>query len=159
MMQDTRNKDMSFIDQNTLPINGSTKYRKTQDGNYIVNRRNGRRLKRHWTDKGYYSMIILDNGRRMQFYHDWKAIPSQSREDAPTDARPIPDYPDYLITEQGGVWRAPAQRNERPRLLAEHERHGRRYVQIKDKNGKRHNKRIDRLVDAVFNVPMWEEDF
>ena len=141
---------METTKKQPIPIEGAYRYELTPDRKYVRNRKTYRLLRRYWTGKGYYSLIRADDGRMRQFYHHWNAVPSQSHEDVPYDAEPIPGYPDYRITDFGAVWRAPTQRKERPRLLATHERHGRDYVQIKDKHTERHNKRVGALVHLVF---------
>lgn len=121
-----------------LPIAGASEYGITADG-WVYNTRTGRRLTRKWYGNRWHTTIRDDGGRACVLDHARRSVLPSSVD----DVRPIPDYPKYSITPYGAVYRD-------GRLLADHERHGRRYVRLMNKFGRRHNKRVDTLVAAVW---------
>lgn len=70
----------------------------------------------------------------------------------PDEIRVIPDFINYGITHYGAVWRltSPLDRMVRPKILDDHVRRRRRYVVLRDKFGKKHPKRVDKLLEQVW---------
>lgn len=134
--------------QNQLtPIAGAADYALSDSG-YVYNLKTSRRLTRTWRAGEWHSCIRNDEGRTVHVRHSFPDV--RASTGLPDDAKCHPMMPDYWITPFGAVYRCGGKRYFRPRLLAEHERHGKRYVQLRSPNGKRRPYRVANLVADVW---------
>jgi len=133
------------------PISGTYRYVISEDS-YVYNVDTGRRLQRRWagTERGWYTTLFHESGITVRYYHNDGVLHLPHKMEPPDDVSPIPNYPNYGVTRYGAVWRIGGSRNVRPHIVTEHERGQHAYVQIRNKYGKRHNKRVDHLVEAVW---------
>ena len=130
---------------------GASKYGLSSSG-YIYHLRKGKQLARFWSpSRGNYSVVQSDDGRRCRAYisDSGVEIVSDSTQ-TPDDLKTIPNYPNYAITPYGAVWRVSGIRNPRPHIVTEHLRGKSSYVQLRNKFGKRHNLKVDHLIDLVW---------
>lgn len=130
-------------------IRGARDYSLTNT-NYVYNNQTNKRLTRYWSPRGYYTTIRSDGGRPCRFYHDDKHLRLPEETPIPKNIRSIPDYPNYGVTSYGAVWRISGARNTRPHIVTEQDRNNTPYVQIRNKYGKRHNKKVSQLVGQVW---------
>lgn len=130
-------------------IEGARDYSLT-DTNHVYNNQTNKRLTRYWSSRGYYTTIRSDGGRPCRFYHQERQLKLPETTSLPKNIRTIPDYPNYGVTPYGAVWRISGTRNIRPHIVTEQDRGVTPYVQIRNKYGKRHNKKVSGLVEQVW---------
>lgn len=140
-----------------VPIEGTDHYVLTESG-FVYNLSTGKRLKRHWSSKGHYSIIPLGNGRNYRLLHSRPVIKRPEDHRIPTELRLIPEYPNYGITPYGAVWRIQGKRHVTPHMVREEMRGNLPYVQLIHTTGKRHNKCVDRLIDQIWGKVSPEDD-
>lgn len=131
------------------PIAGTEHYGLSPSG-HVYNTKTGRRLKRRWTGTRFATTILLPNGEPRILYHDTVTLSGNHACRLPEDLRPIPDYPNYAVSPYGAIWRIAGEREFKPHIVAEYDRNGVSYVQLRNKFGKRHNKRVKLLVNLVW---------
>lgn len=139
---------------NTIaPIKTASRYGYSPTSRQVYHLKSQRRLKRMWSQKGEYVILTDDTGNRVRYYLDAPDLRPVGDPLASELVRPIPDYPDYVLTPYGAVWRVKGDRLRKPMLVGEHSRNGVDYVQIRNKFGKRHNHNVKTLVSRI-----WPED-
>lgn len=142
---------------NCTPVHGTDRYVLTESG-FVYNLHTGRRLKRHWSPKGHFSMIPLGNGRVYRLLHKNPRIKLPEQYNVPPDLRMIPEYPNYGITPYGAVWRIQGKRNVTPHMVREEQRGSVSFVQLLHTSGKRHNKSVPQLLQQIWKTTTADDD-
>lgn len=132
-------------------IKGASKYGVSSSG-YVYHLRKGKQLTRFWSPaRGNYSIVQADDGRRCRAYiSDSGAEIASDSTQTPDDLKMIPNYPNYAITPYGAVWRVSGIRNPKPHIVTEHIRGESSYVQLRNKFGKRHNRKVSDLLKLTW---------
>lgn len=139
------------------PIDGLPNYVLTESG-FIYNMKSGRRLKRHWSSKGFFSLIPIGAGRLFRLFHKHPTFKLPEDNSIPPDLRMIPEYPNYGVTPYGAVWRIQGKRNVTPHMVREETRGNHGYVQLLHTSGKRHNKCVAKLLAQIWGEQSEEDD-
>jgi len=140
--------------QTFTPIKGASDYGLSPRG-YIYNVKTKRRLKRHWISNQWHSTVVTDDGRSIRVSHE---NPDARTLHLPTDTYvPVPDFPDYVVTPYGAVWKVKnlrGPRSRQPFMVTEyyHRKH-QPYVRLRGKHGKQCHVPVSRIMDHCFPKP------
>jgi hypothetical protein len=138
-------------------IDGLPNYVLTESG-FIYNWKTGRRLKRHWSSKGFFSLLPIGQGRLFRLFHKNPKFRLPEDNSVPPDLRMIPEYPNYGITPYGAVWRIQGKRKVTPHMVREEARGNLAFVQLVHTSGKRHNKCVVKLLKQIWDDHSQDED-
>jgi hypothetical protein len=138
-------------------IDGLPNYVLTESG-FIYNWKTGRRLKRHWSSKGFFSLIPIGHGRLFRLFHKNPKFKLPEDNSMPLDLRMIPEYPNYGITPYGAVWRIQGKRSVTPHMVREESRGNLSFVQLVHTSGKRHNKGVTKLLKQLWGELAEDDD-
>jgi|7_EtaG_2_1085326.scaffolds.fasta_scaffold29803_1 hypothetical protein len=136
------------------PIKGAANYALGASG-YVYNVKTKHRLKRHWIANRWHTTLRTDDGRCIRLPHD---NPDARTLSLPSDTYvPVPDFPDYVVTPYGAVWKVNNLRGPRSRhpfMVTEYfHRKNRPYVRLRDKRGRQCHVPVSRIMDRCFPKP------
>tara|TARA_R110002051_G_scaffold86774_2_gene152865 strand:- start:2682 stop:3113 length:432 start_codon:yes stop_codon:yes gene_type:complete len=135
------------------PVEGASDYSLSNNG-YVYNVKTRQRLARTWIDMGWQTQVKDDAGDIRRIRHD---DPDSRTRTLPHDSyTPIPDYPDYVVTPYGAVWKIAnliGRGGRHPFIVQESYRGNQPYVRLRSVEGKKHNIPMSRIMNNCFPNP------
>lgn len=136
-----------------VPIEGASDYALSDNG-YVYNTKTQRRMARAWIDMGWQTQVKADDGATRRIRH---TDPEACTRTLPTDSyTPIPDYPDYVVTPYGAVWKIAnliGRGGRHPFIVREFFFYKKPYVALRNAEGKKHNVPMSRIMNTCFPSP------
>lgn len=133
-----------------VPIEGASDYALSDNG-YVYNTKTQQRMTRAWIDTGWQTQVKADDGATRRIRHD---DPEARTRTLPHDSyTPIPDYPDYVVTPYGAVWKVAnliGRSGRHPFIIQEFYRGNQPYVTLRNAEGKSHNLPMSRIMNTCF---------
>ena len=132
------------------PVLGASDYALCDNG-FVYNTKTKKRLTRTWVDSGWQTQVKTDDGTIVRVYHD--DPDARTRTLPPDSYTPIPDYPDYVVTPYGAVWKVRnliGRCGRHPFIVQESYRGNQPYVRLRSKEGKKHNIPLSRIMETCY---------
>lgn len=132
------------------PIPGASDYALSDNG-FVYNTKTKKRMTRSWIDSGWQTQVKADDGSTRRIRH---TDPEARTRTLPRDSyTPIPDYPDYVVTPYGAVWKVSnlvGGSGRHPFIVQESYRGNQPYVRLRSAEGKKHNIPLSRIMDTCY---------
>ena len=142
------------------PIPNARDYTLLSSG-YVFNTKTCKRLRRQRNANRWKTLLTNNDGKRVHFDHDSLDSPapelSLKHIHDFEGARPIPEFPRFVVTSYGCVYcvkpESRGRKSGRVYAVAEFMRRNTRYVSMKHESGIRKQVPVDKLIKSV-----WGED-
>ena len=141
----------------TRPIPNARDYTLLSSG-YVFNIKTCKRLRRQWNGNRWKTLLTNNDGKRIHFAHDSLDTPppelSLNHILEFEGARPIPEFPRFVVTSYGCVYCVKPQprgrKSGRVYAVAEFMRRNSRYVSLKHESGIRKQVPVYKLTKNVW---------